>query len=265
VRVFVIAGEASGDRLGAALMQGLRRLRPEVAFEGIGGAQMTAQGLTSRFDMSELSLMGLAEILPRYRALKRRIAQTAKAVLAMRPEVLVTIDSPDFCLRVARMVRAANPAIRIVHYVAPSVWAWRPGRARRMAGLVDQVLALLPFEPPYLHAHGIACDFVGHPVVAEPVATPDEVAAFRAAHGLGAQVLCVLPGSRPASAGARRAGDGRAAGPADFHLAGQAGDCRLRCRLQQIGDVSGQPRGAGRLGHRVAGTGRGRDADGHRL
>ncbi len=113
---------------------------------------MTAQGLTSRFDMSELSLMGLAEILPKYRALKRRIAQTAKAVLAMRPEVLVTIDSPDFCLRVARMVRAANPAIRIVHYVAPSVWAWRPGRARRMAGLVDQVLALLPFEPPYLHA-----------------------------------------------------------------------------------------------------------------
>lgn len=196
MRVFVIAGEASGDRLGAALMQGLRQLRPEVVFEGIGGAQMTAQGLTSRFDMSELSLMGLAEILPRYRALKRRIAQTATAVLAMRPEVLVTIDSPDFCLRVARMVRAANPAIRIVHYVAPSVWAWRPGRARRMAGLVDQVLALLPFEPPYLHAHGIACDFVGHPVVAEPVATPDEVAAFRAAHGLGAQVLCVLPGSR---------------------------------------------------------------------
>ncbi|MCR9127500.1 MAG: lipid-A-disaccharide synthase [Rhodobacteraceae bacterium] len=196
MRVFMIAGEPSGDKLGGALMRGLRQIVPDMLFDGIGGADMQAQGLVSRFPMAELSVMGLAEILPRYRHLKRRIAQTAEAVIAARPDVLITIDSPDFCLRVARLVRARG-ATRIVHYVAPSVWAWRPERARRMAGCVDQVLALLPFEPPYMEAAGVACDFVGHPVAAEPVAGDAEVAAFRAAHGLGrAPVVLALPGSR---------------------------------------------------------------------
>lgn len=198
MRVFLIAGEASGDALGAALMAGLRQLRPDVRFDGIGGALMEESGLRSRFAMEELSVMGLAEVLPKYRHLRRRIRETAAAVLADPPDVLITIDSPDFCLRVARIVRAARPGQRIVHYVAPSVWAWRPGRARKLAGLVDQVLALLPFEPPYLHAAGVACDFVGHPVVARPQASPAEAAAFRARHAIpaGAPLLLALPGSR---------------------------------------------------------------------
>ena len=159
---------------------------------------MAAQGLVSRFDYEELAVMGLAEILPKYRHLKRRIAETARAVVAAAPDALITIDSPDFCLRVAAQARAHLPDLRTIHYVAPSVWAWRPGRADRMARVIDHVLALLPFEPPYMQAAGMGCDFVGHPVVAEPQASPAEAQAFRRAHGIApeAPVLLVLPGSR---------------------------------------------------------------------
>lgn len=198
MKAFLIAGEPSGDRLGGALIAGLRELDPALEIGGIGGPAMQAAGLESLFPMTELSLMGIWEILPKYRALKRRIAQTAQAVIAAAPDVLITIDSPDFGLRVARIVRKAAPAIRTVHYVAPSVWAWRPGRAARMAEVIDHVLAILPFEPPLMRAAGMTCDFVGHPVVAEPVVTPEAAAGFRAAHGIAPDaplVLC-LPGSR---------------------------------------------------------------------
>ena len=196
MKIFILAGEPSGDKLGGALMTGLKTLHPDVTFEGIGGPEMTAQGLNSRFDMSELSVMGLAEILPKYRALMARINQTADAVLKMQPDFLITIDSPDFSLRVARRVKAKSK-IRTVHYVAPTVWAWRPGRAQKMARWVDHVLALFPFEPPYMQAVGMQCDFVGHPVVAEPQATDADAAAFRQTAGLGdAPTVLVLPGSR---------------------------------------------------------------------
>ncbi len=190
MKVFVIAGEPSGDKLGAALMAGLKELRPDVTFDGVGGPLMQAEGVVSRFPMDELSVMGLAEILPKYRALKARIREMAEAVLATRPEALITIDSPDFCLRVARLVKAASD-VRTVHYVAPTVWAWRPRRAEKMAQHIDHVLALFPFEPPLMEAAGMDCDFVGHPVVAEPVATDAEAMAL----GQGTVVL-LLPGSR---------------------------------------------------------------------
>ncbi|WP_241523925.1 lipid-A-disaccharide synthase [Oceaniglobus indicus] len=196
MNAFVIAGEPSGDRLAAALMGGLRRLHPAVDFEGVGGPLMQAEGLESLFPMEELSVMGLAEVLPKYRHLRRRMIQTADAVLAARPDVLITVDSPDFCLRVAQRVRARSD-IRIVHYVAPSVWAWRPGRASAMARHVDQVLALLPFEPPYMEAAGMRCDFVGHPVVAEPAIEGAAIRGLRDTLGLGdAPVVLILPGSR---------------------------------------------------------------------
>lgn len=202
MNIFVIAGEPSGDKLGGALMQGLRTLEPDVIFDGVGGPLMQAQGLSSRFDMSELSVMGIAEVLPKYRSLMRRINETAAAVVNTVPDILVTIDSPDFCLRVARRVKAANPNIRTAHYVAPTVWAWRPGRAAKMAQMVDQVLALFPFEPPYMEAAGMVCNFVGHPVVAEPVATDADAMAFRERHGIGdAPCLLVLPGSRRGEVG----------------------------------------------------------------
>ncbi|OSQ48964.1 lipid-A-disaccharide synthase [Marivita geojedonensis] len=196
MRVFVIAGEASGDKLGAALMAGLRKHAGDVTFEGIGGDRMIDEGLQSLFPMDEISIMGITEILSQYRHLKARIRQTAEAVLAARPDVLVTIDLPEFSLRVARLVKAQSD-IRTVHYVAPTVWAWRPGRAKKMAAHIDQVLALLPFEPPYMEAAGMRCDFVGHPVVTDPVASTDDIKTFRAGQGLGeAPLILILPGSR---------------------------------------------------------------------
>ena len=192
MKLFLVAGEPSGDRLGAALMAGLRTLAPDVTFAGVGGPLMQAEGMESLFPMEELSVMGIAEVLPKYRHLKRRIRETAHAVIDSGVQALITIDSPDFCLRVARIVKDARPDLRTIHYVAPSVWAWRPGRAAKMVKIIDHVLALLPFEPPYMTAAGMTCDFVGHPVVAEPLATPAERAALA---GEGPLILA-LPGSR---------------------------------------------------------------------
>ncbi len=192
LNLFLIAGEPSGDRLGAALMAGLKTLHPGVTFQGVGGPMMQAEGLNSLFPMEELSIMGIAEVLPKYFHLKRRIRETAAAALAARPAALITIDSPDFCLRVAKIVKAANPNLRTIHYVAPSVWAWRPGRAAKMAKVIDHVLALLPFEPPYMTAAGMSCDFVGHPVVSEPLATTEEKAPLTGQSPL----ILALPGSR---------------------------------------------------------------------
>ncbi|MDN5786203.1 lipid-A-disaccharide synthase [Pseudorhodobacter sp.] len=187
MKLTLIAGEPSGDRLGAALMAALKTLNPDTQFHGIGGPLMQAEGLNSLFPMEELSVMGLAEILPKYRALKARIAQAAASTLAENPDALITIDSPDFCLRVARIVKSARPTLRTIHYVAPSVWAWRPGRAAKMAAFIDHVLALLPFEPPLMRAAGMSCDFVGHPVVAEPLATRELQDSL---------LILALPGSR---------------------------------------------------------------------
>jgi lipid-A-disaccharide synthase len=197
-RLFLLAGEPSGDRLGAALIAGLRRLAPSVQFAGVGGPEMAGEGLSSLFPMSDLAVMGVAEVLPRYPLLRRRLAEAAEAAAAFAPDALVTIDSPDFSLRLAGRVRAARPGTFCIHYVAPSVWAWRPGRAARMARVIDHVLALLPFEPPWMTAAGMSCDFVGHPAAAEPVASAAAAAAFRAAHGIApdAPVVLVLPGSR---------------------------------------------------------------------
>ena len=195
-RFYIIAGEASGDRLGGGLMRALRAQGP-ADFAGIGGRDMMAAGLDPLFDMDELSVMGLTEVLPRLPALLRRIRQTARDVAMRRPDALISIDSPDFSLRVARRARRHLPDLPVIHYVAPSVWAWRPGRAARMARHVDHVLALLPFEPPHMHAAGMSCDFVGHPAAARPRPPDAEIAAFRQAHGLaGRPVLLLAPGSR---------------------------------------------------------------------
>ncbi len=198
LKVYIIAGEPSGDKLGGALMAGLKTLKP-VEFQGIGGPLMQAQGLRSLFDMADLSVMGLLEVLPRVPKLLKRVKQTVAAVVAAKPDVLITIDSPDFCLRVAGKVRDVLPDLKVAHYVAPSVWAWRPERAEKMARHVDHVLALLPFEPPLMQAAGMSCDFVGHPVVAEP--QPEAAALLAMAQELDFQpdkerLICLLPGSR---------------------------------------------------------------------
>mgnify|MGYP006424503675 CR=1 FL=1 len=196
-RIFLVAGEASGDALGAGLIAGLRRNDPGLDIAGIGGPAMAGEGLTSLFPMSELSVMGLAEVLPRLPSLMARRSQTVRAAHAFAPDALITIDSPDFGLRVADGLRRVAPWVRRIHYVAPTVWAWRPGRAAKLAKRIDHLLALYPFEPAWFTPHGLTCDFVGHPAATATVASEAEVAQFRAAEGLGeAPMLLILPGSR---------------------------------------------------------------------
>lgn len=195
---YLIAGEPSGDRLGADLMVALRAEDPDIVFSGLGGQAMIAQGLEPIFDIAELSVMGIAEVLPKLFSLLKRISETTADVISTTPDALITIDSPSFSLRVAERVRNARPDLRTIHYVAPSVWAWRPGRARHMARFVDHVLALLPFEPPYMEAAGMTCDFVGHPVAVRPGADAEQVQALRHEWTSGQKMtsLLVAPGSR---------------------------------------------------------------------
>jgi len=193
--VFLIAGEPSGDLLGGRLMAALRqRTGGRVRFAGVGGEEMRGQGLNSLFPMAELAVMGLVEVLPRLPKLIGRITQTVAAVRRLRPDALVTIDSPGFNFRVARRLKGAG--IPLIHYVAPSVWAWRPGRARKIASFLDHLLVLLPFEPPFFEREGLATSFVGHPAIEGRGAA--DGAAFRRARGIGAEapLLALLPGSR---------------------------------------------------------------------
>ncbi|MGX9965441.1 lipid-A-disaccharide synthase [Roseomonas sp. F4] len=193
--VYVVAGEASGDVLGARLVAALRERRPELAFAGIGGDRLAEQGLQSLFPMRELALMGLIEVLPNIRRLARRLDETVAEIAARRPAVVITIDAPSFTLRLAQRIRPLG--IPVVHYVAPQIWAWRPGRIAKIKAAVDHILCLLPFEPVIFEAAGIPASFVGHPVLESGVDAGD-AACFRAAHRLAAEapVLVVMPGSR---------------------------------------------------------------------
>jgi lipid-A-disaccharide synthase len=193
--VYLLAGEHSGDVLGARLMAALKVARPGISFAGVGGPRMEAEGLTSLFPMQELAVMGFLEVLPRLLRLRRLLAATAADIAARRPDVLVTIDSPGFALRLLRHVQPTG--IGRVHYVAPQVWAWREGRVRHYPGLWDDLLCLLPFEAAFFAAHGLPARFVGHPVL-ESGADCGNAARFRAAHALppGARVLILMPGSR---------------------------------------------------------------------
>lgn len=196
ISVYLIAGEPSGDVLGGRLITGLKALAgDDIAISGVGGPNMTAEGLQSLFPMQELSVMGIVEVVPKIPALLSRIKQTTADIIKNKPDVVVTIDAPDFCFRVAK--RLAGHDIPIVHYVAPSVWAWRPGRAKKVAALVDHVMCLLPFEPPYFTREGVDATFVGHSIL-ESGADGGDGEAFRERHNVpsDAPLLCVLPGSR---------------------------------------------------------------------
>jgi lipid-A-disaccharide synthase len=195
--LYIVAAEESGDALGAALVRALQaRHGGALTFNGVGGRAMAAAGIISPFAIDELSIMGIAAIPRRLPMIFRRIRQTAAAVVAARPDALVIIDSPDFTHRVARRVRRLAPAIPILDYVSPSIWAWRPGRARAMRAYVDQVLAILPFEPAmYVKLGGPPCRYVGHPLIeriAELRPNAEEAQRRRA----DPPVVLVLPGSR---------------------------------------------------------------------
>jgi lipid-A-disaccharide synthase len=194
--IFIVSGETSGDNLAGRLMAALKaETGGRVRFAGVGGRESEAQGLESLFPMRELSLMGLAEILPHLPRLIRRLNQTSGAALTMRPDAVVTVDSPGFCLRLAHHLRGSG--IPVVHYVAPQLWAWRPGRAKKLAKRVDHIMALLPFEPAFFAKYGISSTFVGHPAI-ESGASHGDGPAFRAKHAIPPDdtILCVVPGSR---------------------------------------------------------------------
>jgi lipid-A-disaccharide synthase len=194
--IFLTAGEPSGDNLGGRIMAALAaKTGGGARFVGVGGERMAEHGLDSLFPMTELTLFGMSEILPHIPRVFRRMRETARAIRRLRPDVVLTIDSPAFSFGVAK--RVAGCGIPLIHLNAPKVWAYRPGRAKRVARVYDHLLALLPFEPPYFEAVGLPCSFIGHPVV-EAGADRGDGPAFRERHGIppDAPLLCVLPGSR---------------------------------------------------------------------
>ena len=193
--IYLIAGEQSGDALGARLMRAIIAACPDATFAGIGGEAMREQGLISLLPMRDLALMGLLEVLPRLRLLRRHLQNTIADITARRPDVVVTIDSPGFTLRVLRAI--APLGLKRAHYVAPQVWAWREHRVKHYPGLWDSLLCLLPFEPAFFAGHGLPARFVGHPVL-ESGADRGDGTGFRARHAIPpeASVLTVMPGSR---------------------------------------------------------------------
>ena len=201
--IYLVAGEPSGDLLGGRLMAALReRTRGEVRFAGIGGETMAAEGLESRVALSELAIMGVLEVLPAARRIFRRVAETVTDIERAKPTALVTIDSSGFTWRIAERLRKRGNKLPMIHYVAPMVWAWRGGRAKRMARWYDHLMALLPFEPPYFTAVGLSCGYVGHSVV-ESDADRGDGPGFRRRHAIPADalLLCMLPGSRRGEVG----------------------------------------------------------------
>lgn len=195
--VYLIAGEPSGDAIAGRLMAALREeTAGQVRFTGIGGTYMEEEGLRSLFPIAELSVMGLVEVLPHARRILRRIGQIADDVRDLRPDVVVSVDSPSFAIRVAR--RLARDPIPRVHVVAPTVWAWRPGRVHKFKRCFDHLLAILPFEPPWFERVGLPCHFIGHPVLEYGADRREEGRDFRADHGIGPdeRLICVLLGSR---------------------------------------------------------------------
>ncbi|WP_421783628.1 lipid-A-disaccharide synthase [Kiloniella litopenaei] len=195
--IYLIAGEPSGDQLGARLMAALKQeTGGKIRFAGLGGERMSAEGLESLFPISEISVMGLAEVLPHIPNILRRIKQTKEHILKIKPSALVTIDAPGFSLKVSKGLKGQS--IPLIHYVAPSVWAWKPKRAEKVSKYLDHLLTLLPFEPPYFEKHGLETTFVGHPVLEGEQITEADRDAICDEFSLDpcAPILTVLPGSR---------------------------------------------------------------------
>lgn len=196
--ICVIAGEPSGDFLGAKLIEAMKAQDNNLHFSGVGGALMKQAGLDSLFAYQDLAVMGIAEVLPKLPTLLSRISQTAQHIVNTKPDIVVSIDSPDFCFRVIKAVKKQGGALpKFIHYVAPTVWAWREGRAAKLAGLVDGLICLFDFEPPYFEKHGLTSIAVGHPMV-EGEAMQASGEHFREDNGIskGQKAIGLLFGSR---------------------------------------------------------------------
>ncbi|QJQ95042.1 MULTISPECIES: lipid-A-disaccharide synthase [Halomonadaceae] len=195
LKIYLVAGEISGDILGASLMRALKARFGEVEFRGIGGTRMIDEGIDSRFPLETLSIMGLVEVLKHLPELVKVRRALRRDALAWQPDIMIGIDAPDFNLGLERQLRGAG--LTTAHYVSPTIWAWRQGRVKGIARSVDAVLTFLPFEAAFYRDHAVPVAFVGHPL-ADEVALENDRQAMRTALGLDdqAQVLAVLPGSR---------------------------------------------------------------------
>lgn len=199
-KFFIIAGEASGDLLGSKLIRELKTINPESEFVGVGGNLMQEQGLISIFPIEELSVMGFLEVVPHIPKLLRRIRQTADVIIKEKPDFIVTIDAPDFCFRVMKKIQKLNH-IKKIHLIAPSVWAYRAGRAKKISKFYDLLLCVLPFEPPYFEKHGLRTVFIGHPILenAPDFSQKNRInSAFRKKYSIDESdmLIVVMPGSR---------------------------------------------------------------------
>lgn len=194
--ICVIAGEPSGDFLGGKLIEALKAAKPDARFSGVGGHHMEAAGMQSLFSYQQLAVMGVAEVLPKLPTLIARIRQTIRHIQETKPDVVITIDSPDFSFRVAKAVRKMESAPKLIHYVAPTVWAWREGRAEKISKFLDGLICLFDFEPPYFEKYGLTSVAVGHPLV-EGEAMQADGKIFREEYGLEHEsIVGVLFGSR---------------------------------------------------------------------
>lgn len=190
MKIFIIAGEASGDWLAAKLMKQLKTLDPSIEFKGIGGLKMEAENFKSIFPMQEISLMGFAEIVPHLANLMRRMKETENEIRNYQPDVLVTVDSPGFVFRIAEKLQDMRGKTKFIHYVAPTVWAYKPERAEKVNRLFDKLLCILPFEPPYFNN----AKFIGHPTTEDGL-DKGNAESFKARHGID-EFICMMPGSR---------------------------------------------------------------------
>ena len=196
--IYIIVGEPSGDLLASRLMLALRNKDPDIRFAGIGGETMTAMGFESLFDISEISVMGFIEVLTKLRLIMRRIRHVLADIRERRPDVILTVDSWGFAHQALARLKKEGNSVPKIHYVAPQVWAWKRGRAKTVARLVDRLMTLLPFEPPYFEKYGLHCTFVGHPVIENTANLTNDPLAFKAKYGIPEKctLMTVLPGSR---------------------------------------------------------------------
>ena len=199
--IYVMAGEVSGDIIGARLIREIKRLRRhKFSFAGVGGEQMTKEGVQSLFPISEMAVMGIFELVPHVPNLIRRIHETVQDIIAKKPVAVISIDSKAFTMRVAKLIqkqqKESDNEIKLIHMVAPTVWAWRPGRAKNISKFLDHLLTLFPFEPPFFTRHGLPTTFIGHPLAEQPVGCSS---IYRNIHDVdeATKIICLLPGSRP--------------------------------------------------------------------
>ncbi|MDR1729842.1 MAG: lipid-A-disaccharide synthase [Prevotellaceae bacterium] len=198
MKIYLIAGEPSGDILGSRLIAAIRKKHPESRFFGIGGETMKAEGFNSLFNIKDLSVMGVMEVIPKLPVILRRRKEVLSDIKKVQPDVIVTVDSWGFVNSILKNLKKSGCRIPKVHYVAPQVWAWKKGRAGKAAQIMDYLMTLLPYEPPYFEKYGLDSTFVGHPVIENTADLPADITLLRSQAGIpeNARVLCVLPGSR---------------------------------------------------------------------